>query len=102
MFEIKAPETIPATLTMVGQGREQQLKLVYKAKTVDEYQALMGQLREGKVSMADVLVELVESWQASVPFDRDGIALLQQHQPFADYAILTGYTDAYTVARKGN
>jgi hypothetical protein len=102
MFEVKAPETIPTTITVVGQGREQKLALVYKTKTRDEYQALLEKLREGKAAMVDVLLELVDSWQADIPLDRDGILLLQQQQPMCDYAILLGYGDAHTVSRKGN
>lgn len=102
MFQVKAPETIAASLTIEGQGREQVLKLVYRAKTRDEYQALLVSLGEGKASMADVLLELVVSWEADVPFDRDGIALLQQEQPLCDWAIIRGYADAHTVNRKGN
>lgn len=102
MFEVKAPETIPAALTITGQGREQELKLVYNTKTRDEYQALLDEMVAGTKSVADILLALVASWEASVPLDRDGIALLQQHQPLCDWAIIRGYTDAHTVTRKGN
>ena len=102
MFEVKAPETIPTTITISGQGREQKLALVYRSKTRDEYQAMLDKLRAGEASMVDLLLELVDSWEASVPLNREGLLLLQQHQPLCDYAILVGYGDAHTVARKGN
>lgn len=102
MFTVKAPETIPATLTITGQGREQKLELVYRAKTRDEYQEQVAKLQKGEVSIAEVIVDLVASWNADVEVDAAGVALIQQEQPGLDLAILLAYGDAHTVNRKGN
>ncbi len=102
MFTVKAPETIPATLTITGQGREQKLELVYRAKSRDEYQAMVAQLQKGEISMTQAILALVESWNADVDLDEKGIALVQQEQPGLDIAILLAYGDAHTVGRKGN
>ncbi|MDF4005321.1 phage tail assembly chaperone [Luteibacter sp. PPL552] len=102
MFTIKAPATIPATLTIEGQGREQKLNLVYRSMPRTDYQAKIEQLQKGETSVDKVLLELVESWEADVPFDAAGIALAQQEQPGLVLAILFGYSEANSVGRKGN
>jgi hypothetical protein len=102
MFEVKAPETIPATLTIKGQGREQKLELVYHTKTRDEYQELVSKLQKGEASVSEVIIELVASWNANVGVDAAGIAEIQQEQPGLDLAILLAYGDAHSVGRKGN
>lgn len=102
MYEIMAPETIATTLTMVGQGREQKLRLVYRHKTLDEYGALLDDLREGRITPTQGVMVLVESWEASMPLSEQTLATLNQQQPGAVWAIVEGYGQSLAVARKGN
>ncbi len=102
MFQVKAPETFDATLTMVGQGREQQLKVTFRHMLRQQYLELLQDIRDQKIDAADALLKVVATWDADVPLTKDGVKLLQEHQPGADWAILTGYGDALAVARKGN
>lgn len=41
MFSVKAPETLPASLSITGQGRTQALKLIYRHTPRSEYSDLM-------------------------------------------------------------
>lgn len=99
-FIIKAAPTIDASLTIVGQGREQQLNVTYRHKTNKEYAALIKRLSEGKITVSDLLLELVEKWDADLPVSKTAIDLLCEHQPGADLAIASGYNEALKVERK--
>lgn len=102
MFTIEPNPTFKASLVIVGQGREQTLNVVYRHKPRSEYITLLEKVRAGDVPVADALLQLVESWDADAPLDADTITQLQESQPGIDWAIVSGYTDALTVARKGN
>lgn len=102
MFKLDAEPTFPATLTIIGQGREQKLSLVFKHKDGDEYSNMLKAISEEKISVEDAILEIVESWEADGALNRENIAKLRKKQPGADWAILTGYADALRVARKGN
>lgn len=102
MFRIKADPSFPATLTIVGQGREQKLGVTFRHKTRTEYAEMLQALAEGKLDVADAILDLVESWDADAELNRESVALLQDQQPGSDWAIITGYSEAITVARRGN
>jgi len=102
MFKVKAPETFDATLTIVGQGREQKLKVKYRHLLKDAYKELMDKLAAGEVSAAQVVLDLVAEWDADVDLDTDGVEMALQHQIGLDTAIIHGYAQAIQVARKGN
>ncbi|HET7592923.1 MAG TPA: phage tail assembly chaperone [Rhodanobacteraceae bacterium] len=102
MFSIEPNPTFKASLVIVGQGREQTLNVVYRHKPRSEYIALLEKVRSGDVPVADALLQLVESWDADAPLEAGTIEKLQEAQPGVDWAIVSGYTEALTVARKGN
>lgn len=102
MFQIKANPTFDATLTITGQGREQKLALTFRHMTRSEYLDLLQNIGEGKTKPADAVLDLVEKWEADMPLEAASVDLLEEHQPGASWAIITGYQDALTVARKGN
>jgi hypothetical protein len=56
----------------------------------------------GAKPVAAAILEVVEKWDADVDLSTEAIALLQEQQPGADWAILSSYGDALKVARKGN
>lgn len=102
MFKIDVEPTFPATLTIIGQGREQKLAMVFKHMDADEYGAMLKDLSEEKVTIEEAILRIVDNWEADAPLNRESIAKLRKKQPGADWAILTGYADALRVARKGN
>lgn len=102
MFDVKAPETFEATLTIVGQGREQKLPVVFRHKTRTEYSELLESVSKGEVKDVDAVLALVESWQANADLSAETLKALDDAQPGALWAIVTGYSHALAVARKGN
>ncbi len=102
MFDVKPPETFKATLTIVGQGREQKLPVVFRHKTRTEYADLLKEVAEGKVADVDAVMALVDSWDANADLDAATLKALDDSQPGSLWAIVTGYGQALGVARKGN
>jgi len=106
MFKIKSNPTFPATLTLVGQGVEQKLNLVYRHRTKEERQALLDSLMEEGAAfeqrISAAVLDVVESWDADAELDSNGLELLDQYQPGAVLAIWRGYFEAMMVSRKGN
>lgn len=102
MFKIKADPTFEAAITIVGQGREQKLNVVFRHKKRSEYLALLERLKNDEASSADVILEVVDSWDADMPLTAASIAELQDEQPGVDWAIVQTYGEALAVARKGN
>jgi hypothetical protein len=102
MFTVKANPTFEATLTIVGQGREQKLKLVFRHQTKEQYQDMFKRLQDKEIDWGDMVLEVVESWDADIDLDKAGVTLLQEHQQGADIAIITGYGEALKVERKKN
>lgn len=102
MFRIKADPTFDANITIVGQGREQTLGVTFRHKTRTEYADILQALAEGKLDVADAILDLVAKWDADVEISKEAIELLQDEQPGSDWAIVTAYSEAITVARKGN
>lgn len=102
MFQIKSNPTFDATLTIVGQGREQQLNVTFKHKPRKDYLALLEKVGKGETPVSDALLSLLAKWDADGDLSAKSIELLQEEQPGADWAILSGYGEALAVARKGN
>lgn len=102
MFKIKPDPTFDASVTIVGQGREQKLECTFNHMSRSEYTAMLEAMAKGELETADALLKVVHSWNADGDLTRENVQALCDLQPGADWAIITGYGDALTVARKGN
>lgn len=100
MFKIKQDPTFPGSIKLVSMGREQTLKVTFRSKTADEYEALVKNTDDTKGEKA--FFALVESWEADLPYNEESIATLNQHQPGAVWAVVLHYGEALMAARKGN
>jgi hypothetical protein len=102
MFILNPTPTFKATLTIVGQGREQKLNCTFRHKSRSEYKQLLEDIGSEKLSVSEALLALIEEWDADGELSAASIDKLQDAQPGIDWAIITGYGEALTVARKGN
>lgn len=102
MFKIKADPTFDCQIKITGQGREQVLNVTFRHKTRTEYSNILQEMADGKKTSADAIIEIVEKWDADMDIDATSVKMLEEHQPGADWAIITAYGEALTVARKGN
>jgi len=101
-FQVKANPTFDATITIVGQGREQKLAVTFRHKTRSEYAEIVRQAIESSATDADIVVQILDKWDADVPLDTAGLKLLDEHQPGATRAIIEAYGEALSVARRKN
>lgn len=102
MFTIKANPMFDASLTIVGQGREQKLNVTFRHKSRADHIAMLEQLSTGELKPTQAILDIVEKWDADADLSAESVELLQQEQPGAEWAILTAYGEALAVARKGN
>lgn len=101
-FKIQANPTFEATITLVGQGREQRLKLVFRHMTRTQYRDLLNEVGKEEKSVESAILELIDSWDADAELSIESLRLMDDHQPGAAWSILAGYGEALGVARKGN
>lgn len=102
MFHIDAAPTFDSEINIIGQGREQTLKVTFRHMPKSEYIALLGDVRDGKLEPSAAILKMLEKWDADADLSRESIDRLAEQQPGADWAIITAYSDALGVARKGN
>lgn len=97
MFEIENQPTFPGSITIKSLGREQKMEVTFRAKTRDEYKALIDE-KTGE----EIFLELVESWNAKIPLTKEGVAKLENHQPGAVWCVIGYYGEQLRAAREGN
>ena len=102
MFTVKAPERLPASLSITGQGRTQTLKLVYRHTPRSEYSDLLQSIAKDENTPAEVVLKLVESWEADAELSADVLNKADEDMPGLLWAILSGYGTALTVEREKN
>lgn len=102
MFKIKPDPTFDASVTIVGQGREQKLECTFNHMSRQQYTAMLEAMATGALDTADAILLVIAKWNADGELNRENVRALCDLQPGADWAIITGYGDALTVARKGN
>lgn len=93
------PKTIPATLTIIGQGSTDKLDVVYHNRRSSEVQAML----EGKdVKMAAVVPFIVESWAADFELTEEGLVAFEDEYPGIILAVIEGFWKARRKALEGN
>lgn len=97
MFEIEHKPTFPGSIQIKSLGRVQKMECVFRAKTRDEYQALVKE-KTG----AEIFLDLVESWNAPIPLNKEGVDKLEQHQPGTCWVVINYYGEQLLAAREGN
>jgi hypothetical protein len=100
MFKIKQDPTFPGTIKLVAMGREQTLDVTFRAKTASEYERMVKNKADPRGEEA--FLSIVESWNADMPLDKESVALLNEHQPGAVWAVVLHYGEALMTQRKGN
>lgn len=101
-FQITANPEIPAKLTLVGQGREQELNVVFKFKDADERKSMLAKLEKDDGKFPELIKDILISWDADLPLNLSSIKKLEANQSGACLAIWTGYMYSLMVQRKGN
>lgn len=105
MFKLTPNPTFDATLTIIGQGQEQKLKVTFRHMDADAYAELLALLNpdaEDHITEADAILKIVEKWDADGELTNENVDAACKNFPGFGWAIIGGYGNALTVARKGN
>jgi len=97
MFEIEHKPTFPGSIKIKSLGRVQTMEVTFRAKTRDEYSALVKE-KSGE----EVFLELVEKWNAGIDLSKENVAKLELHQPGAVWAVIGYYGEQLMAQREGN
>jgi hypothetical protein len=87
MLSKKAPETLPTTLTLKGQGETVKLNITYHNRKQSDLDA---QIAEGK-TVAEVVLYMVKEWDADYELSTAGLTELEDDRPGALQAVMIGF-----------
>jgi hypothetical protein len=90
--------TIPATLTVKGQGEE---PITFNITFHNRRGSEVAQKLE-ETDVPSTLLFLVESWEAEYPLTEEGIREMEDDRPGMLQAIFTAYGEARSVAKVKN
>lgn len=86
----KAPATLPATLTITGQGSTDQLNVTYYNRKQTEIQARI----DAKVSLGALIPYIVESWDTDFDLTEEGVIEFEDEYPGIVEILFTGFHEA--------
>jgi uncharacterized protein YicC (UPF0701 family) len=102
-FKIKADPTFTSTVKIPQHGGgEADLVIVFKHKTSKQLDAYFEKNQSEGREPSDALSEIVESWEADVPFSKKAAQELLENYQGAFAAILTEYVSTLKQLRLGN
>lgn len=93
------PKTLPATLTITGQGSTDKLEVVYHNRKTSEVEAKMQEAGE---SLAGLIPYIVESWDTDFPLTEEGVTEFNDEYPGIVVAVISGFWKARNKALEGN
>ena len=106
LFKTNPPETFPATMILVGQGREETLKAVCKHHARDDYFAMIERATKGEVSPEQVVMDLLASWEADEELSADTLRQMKANghcphmsHPDETIALIKEYLSSELAAR---
>ncbi|WQZ00668.1 tail length tape measure protein [Xanthomonas phage NP1] len=87
-----APKTIDHVVKFKGTGQRLVFKVSFRNFTSTEFQRLVS----SDISLGNLLVELITSWDAEIPLSAQGFADLEDHYP----GVCAGFIEAWHDARR--
>lgn len=84
------PKLLPATLTITGQGSTDKLDVTYHNRKQSEIRERI----EANVSMASLIVFLVESWATDFDLTEEGVKEFEDEYPGIIEGVLSGFHSA--------
>lgn len=85
--------TLPATLTVNGQGESVVLPLTYHNRRQTELNKFIETTRDSR----EIVLYLVESWESEYDLSLDGLAALEDDRPGMILALIEGFHQARKV-----
>jgi hypothetical protein len=103
-------ETLPSTLTVIGQGDSISFKITYHNRKQSEVEAVMNApIPDGAdpveamtSNIEKCILFVVESWDAEYELSPEGLRELEDDRPGMKVALIEGYHKARSMARAKN
>lgn len=104
MFKLNPEPTFAVTLDIPKHGGgTQQLKVIYKHRTMDELDEFTKSEETLKLDNVGLVMALVVGWEGvDAPFTKDAVHQLCQNFKSAPFVIRDRYLEEITQARLGN
>lgn len=93
MLKKKTPATIPATLHIQSLGEKIEFKLVYRNHSFDQWKQ---KAEEEGIRFMDLVLFLVDSWEAEYTLDAEGVLELESDRPGMLQTIVANWGSART------
>lgn len=82
------PETLPVTLTIVGQGSTDQINIVYHNHKSSELDA---QWKKPGMTLGGMIPFIVKQWDVDFPLTEEGMVEFEDEYPGMLDAVMAGY-----------
>lgn len=86
----KAPAELPATLTIVGQGSSDQLKITYFNRRQSDVQKKI----DAGVTLGGLIPYLVKEWDTDFELTEEGVIAFEDEYPGIVEIVFTGFHNA--------
>lgn len=93
----EAPKRLRADVTVKNAAEKLLFKVTYVNMKTSEFVSLAQSM-----TYAELLVQLIDQWDAEYPLSTDGFNELEDERPGCLAALVDAYVQTRTVAREGN
>lgn len=98
MLTKKAPETIPASLTITGQGETCKFNVTYFNRSQDELRSVAGENK----TLSEAVLFVVKEWETEYELTTADLTAMEATRPGVLVAVLEGFHTARRVELEKN
>lgn len=91
-------ETLPATLTIKGQGETSVFDVTYHNRKLSQLQAKLEEAEDA----SDAVLFIVKDWDSEYPLSKEGILEMEDDMPGITLALTAGFHEARMVHKVKN
>lgn len=102
-IKLKRPETIPAALTINGQGGRQSFNITYHNHTQSAFEkAFDAEAEDARRQIIESVLFIVKDWELDTPLTHEGIGELEDQFPGFILGVIQGFHQARQVTLEKN
>lgn len=101
MLKRQRPATLPATLTITGQGEQVKFKITYNNLPTSAYDQLVADSRENG-GISHIVLGIVKEWETEYELTTADVNAAEDVNPGFIVAVIQGYHDARRVQKAKN
>lgn len=100
---LKRPDTLPAKLTLTGQGTSVTFDITYHNRTQSEFEAKHGENTEDpRKAVVNAVLYIVKEWELDIPLTVDGLTQMEDEWPGMILGVIQGFHQARQVTKEKN